>query len=69
MPSKFHVIHDFLASSDIGYALTSPTKVSYKSVMQVVDTAQYDKKSRAFTFTSADKTYEITSDVNEETKV
>lgn len=33
--SDFHIIHDFLALSDNGYALRNPEKVSYKSVMQV----------------------------------
>ena len=38
-PKSFYIIQDFLLQCDIGYALTNPTKVSYKAVMQVWNTA------------------------------
>ena len=39
MPKEFHMIQDFLSVSAIGYALTQPAKVTYKSVLQVWETA------------------------------
>ena len=42
-PKSFHDIQDFLLQSPIGYALTNPTKVSYRAVMQVWNTAKVDE--------------------------
>ena len=35
VPEAFHMVQDFLASSPIGYALTSPGHISSKSVHYV----------------------------------
>lgn len=41
LPSSFHIVQDFLASSPINYALTQPVKVSFQAVMQVWNTAKF----------------------------
>ncbi|KAK1360911.1 hypothetical protein POM88_045385 [Heracleum sosnowskyi] len=43
LPSEFHIIHDFLTSSQLKYALTEPASVSFKSVMQVWNSVSFDK--------------------------
>ncbi|KAK1371557.1 hypothetical protein POM88_037649 [Heracleum sosnowskyi] len=43
LPNEFHIIQDFLASSPLKYALTEPARVSFKSVMQVWNTAVFGK--------------------------
>ncbi|KAK1351406.1 hypothetical protein POM88_054379 [Heracleum sosnowskyi] len=43
LPNEFHIIQDFLASSPLKFALTEPASVSFKSVMQVWNSATFDK--------------------------
>ena len=43
LPNEFHIIQDFLASSALKYALTEPTSISFKSVMQVWNTVVFYK--------------------------
>ncbi|KAK1362943.1 hypothetical protein POM88_038504 [Heracleum sosnowskyi] len=43
LPTEFHIIQDFLTSSPLKYALTEPASVSFKSVMQVWNTAVFGK--------------------------
>ncbi|KAK1356760.1 hypothetical protein POM88_050016 [Heracleum sosnowskyi] len=43
LPAEFHIIHDFLASSPLKYALTQPAQVSFKSVMQVWNTVVFGR--------------------------
>ncbi|KAK1356342.1 hypothetical protein POM88_049598 [Heracleum sosnowskyi] len=43
LPSEFHIVHDFLASSPLVFALTEPASVSFKSVMQVWNTLTFDR--------------------------
>ncbi|KAK1359570.1 hypothetical protein POM88_044044 [Heracleum sosnowskyi] len=43
LPTEFHIIQDFLASSPLKFALTEPTSVSFKSVMQVWNSIVFGK--------------------------
>ncbi|KAK1379443.1 hypothetical protein POM88_026187 [Heracleum sosnowskyi] len=43
LPSEFHIIQDFLASSQLKFALTEPASVSFKSVMQVWNSVSFEK--------------------------
>ncbi|KAK1357063.1 hypothetical protein POM88_050319 [Heracleum sosnowskyi] len=43
LPSEFHIIQDFLASSPLKFALTEPASVSFKSIMQVWNSVTFDK--------------------------
>ncbi|KAK1387713.1 hypothetical protein POM88_015891 [Heracleum sosnowskyi] len=43
LPSEFHIIQDFLASSPLKFALTEPASVAFKSVMQVWNSVTFDK--------------------------
>ncbi|KAK1365625.1 hypothetical protein POM88_041186 [Heracleum sosnowskyi] len=43
LPSEFHIIQDFLASSSLKFALTEPASVSFKSIMQVWNSVTFDK--------------------------
>ena len=63
-PDDFHIIIDFLTCSPIYYALTQPTKVTFKSVMQIWSTLKFinggqTEKSK-LTFNYNGKEYVIT---------
>ena len=69
-PDDFHIIIDFLTCSPIYYALTQPTKVTFKSVMQIWSTLKFinggqTEKSK-LTFNYNGKEYVITPEVVEE---
>lgn len=63
LPSDFHIINDFLAQSEIGFALSNPVKVSYKVVMQVWNTATVNAEHGTFSFKHGDEVYNITPEV------
>ena len=61
LPKDFHLVHDFLANSLIGFALTEPKRVTFCSVMQVWNTASFgfDEDNNillSFTFNEAKHT-------------
>ena len=69
-PDEFHMVQDFLASSPINYAITQPSTISFKSVMQLWRTADFGEESVSkklqMTFEYNDNTYLVTPDVVEE---
>ncbi|KAL8136224.1 hypothetical protein AgCh_010717 [Apium graveolens] len=60
---SFHDIQDFLLQCPIGYALRNPTKVSYRAVMQVWNTALVNETNTAFSFEYKGRGYEVDADV------
>ena len=66
-PSEFHLIHDFLAPSPIGYALTNPSSISAKSVLQIWRNASYTASGEntppRINFMHGGNSYTITSAV------
>ncbi|KAK1364806.1 hypothetical protein POM88_040367 [Heracleum sosnowskyi] len=69
LPSEFHIIQDFLASSPLKFSLTEPASVSFKSVMQVWNSAVFGKGlpgTLLMNFEFNGVTYNVTPDVIEE---
>ena len=68
--SEFHIIQDFLANSPISYALTQPAQVSFKSVMQVWNTAVFGQLATSgkphMTFEYNGTTHRVTTEIVEE---
>ena len=63
-PSELHFIQDFLASSDIGYALTEPEAVSGTQVLEFWRSGVYDdggaQGSPSIIFSSGEDEYVVT---------
>ncbi|KAK1360969.1 hypothetical protein POM88_045443 [Heracleum sosnowskyi] len=69
LPTEFHIIRDFLASSPLKFALTEPASVSFKSVMQVWNSAVFGKGlsgTLMMNFEFNGVTYNVTPTVIEE---
>ena len=70
LPTDFHFIQDFLATSPIHYALTHPLAVSYECVMQIWRTVQFGEESMSnkmqMTFKYDNTTYTVTPEKVEE---
>lgn len=66
IPSEFHVIQDFLTLSAIGYALTNPVKVSYKTVLQVWNTAKVDAQTTQKVLANTDVVPSVNLDAMEQ---
>jgi hypothetical protein len=69
-PNEFHIVQDFLASSPINYALTQPTTVSFKCIMQLWKTVKFGEESMSkkmqMSFQYNDTTFTVTPDIVEE---
>ena len=62
VPEAFHMIQDFLASSPIGYALTSPGHISSKNVRFVWQNSSVGDDGIIF-FSHGNDTFHITREV------